>query len=90
MAEILTSGVWAHLSLNHLLSFYGMVLCIILFYNVIVVVLKKAYYVLKNSLCGLINNNSMQYDYLTSLVMSLCESVPVWQLEKLQPHFYKQ
>ncbi len=25
--------------------------------------------------CGLINNISMQYDYLTSLVMSLCESV---------------
>ncbi len=28
----------------------------------------------------------MQNDYLSSLAMSLCESVPVWQLEKLQPH----
>ncbi len=39
---------------------------------------------------GLVNNISMQYDYLTSLVMSLCESVPVWQLEKLQPHSCKE
>ncbi len=45
---------------------------------------------LKNSLCGLINNISMQYDYLTSVVMSLCESVPIWQLEKLQPHSCKE
>ncbi len=43
-----------------------------------------------NSLCGLINNISMQYDFLSSLVMSLCESVPVWQLEKLQPHSCKE
>ncbi len=40
----------------------------------------------KNSLCGLINNISMQYDYLLRLVMYLCESVQVWQREKLQPH----
>ncbi len=46
----------------------------------------KAYYVPKNSLCGLINNVSMPYDYFARLVMSLCESVPVWQWEKLQPH----
>ncbi len=44
--------------------------------SVVVVVLKKACYVPKNSLCGLINNILMQYDFLYSLVMSLCESVP--------------
>ncbi len=32
----------------------------------------------KNSLCGLINNFSMQYNYLSRLFMSLCESVPVY------------
>ncbi len=40
----------------------------------------------KNGLCGLISNISMQYDFLSSLLLSVCESVPVWQLEKLQPH----
>ncbi len=55
---------------------------------VVVVVLNKAYYMPKTSLCGLINNISMQYDFLSSLLMSLCESVPVWQLEMLQPHHY--
>ncbi len=57
---------------------------------VVVVVLNKAYYVPKNSLCGLINNISMRYDFLSSLIMSLRESVLVWQLEKLQPHSYKK
>ncbi len=54
----------------------------------VVVVLKKDYYMLKNSLCGLINNISMQYDYLSSLVMvmSLCELVSVWQYDKVQSH----
>ncbi len=57
---------------------------------VVVVVLNKAYYVPKNSLRGLINTISMQYDFLSSLVMSLYESVPVWHLEKLQPHSCKK
>ncbi len=30
----------------------------------------------------------MQYDFLSSLLMSVCESVPIWQLEKL-PHSCK-
>ncbi len=33
---------------------------------VVIVVLKKAYDVPINSLCGLINNISMQYDYLSN------------------------
>ncbi len=63
---------------------------------VVVVVLNKAYYVPKNSLCGLINIISIQFHFLSSLLMSLCKKVrtllmdhnPVTSQHKLKMKYY--
>ncbi len=59
-------------------------------FGVVVVVVKKAYYLPQNSLCGLINNISMQYDYLTSLVMSGVSNIffNIQSIESVEPCAY--
>ncbi len=56
---------------------------------VVVVVLNKAYYVHKNSLCGLINNILMQYDILSSLVIPSYKNVVQHLIKWMDYHHLK-